>query len=106
MAYRIEFTDLAEGELKAIRGFDRRQIADAIDEQLTHQPNVETRNRKQLKGMIPAFEHVLPVWELRVGNHRVFYDVDDETKVVYVRAVRLKEHGQTTEEIINERSSP
>jgi mRNA-degrading endonuclease RelE of RelBE toxin-antitoxin system len=100
VAYRIEFTDLAEGELKDIRVFERRQIADAIDEQLSHQPNVETKNHKQLKCIVPAFEHVPPMWELRVGNYRIFYDVDDEAKVVYVWAVRLKEHGQTTEEII------
>ena len=31
-----------------------------------------------------------PVWELRVGDHRVFYDVDAEILVVIVRAIRRK----------------
>jgi hypothetical protein len=31
-----------------------------------------------------------------VGEYRVFYDVDEPGQVVYVRAVRRKEQGQTT----------
>jgi mRNA-degrading endonuclease RelE of RelBE toxin-antitoxin system len=39
------------------------------------------------------------VWELRVGDVRVFYDVDAEAQEVNVRAVRRKGQGQTTEDI-------
>jgi len=35
---------------------------------------------------VPPFEAVPPIWELRVGNYRVFCDVDDEEQRVYVRA--------------------
>jgi mRNA-degrading endonuclease RelE of RelBE toxin-antitoxin system len=106
MVYSIELTDLIVGELKAIRAFDRRRIVDEINGQLEHQPTVETRNRKRLDAVAPDFEHVLPVWELRVGDYRVFYDVDEATQIVFVRAVRLKGHGQTTVEIIDERNDP
>jgi len=41
-----------------------------------------------------------PVWQLRVGEYRVFYDVDREEMAVYVRAVRLKPPHKTTEEIL------
>ncbi|WP_442946922.1 type II toxin-antitoxin system RelE family toxin [Nostoc sp. CMAA1605] len=37
---------------------------------------------------------------MRVGDYRIFYDVDEEDKIVYIRAVRYKAPGQTTEEII------
>jgi hypothetical protein len=38
-----------------------------------------------------------------VGDYRAFYDVDEDAATVYVRAVRRKEPGQTTEDIIHER---
>ena len=98
-AYQIELTGLAVSELKAIRSFDRRRILDQVKQQLARQPSVPTRNRKRLEAVSPGFEHVAPVWELRIGEYRVFYDVDEATKTVYVRAVRLKEPHQTTEDI-------
>jgi len=41
-----------------------------------------------------------PVWQLRVGDYPVFYDVDDSEHTVYIRAVREKKTDQTTEDII------
>jgi len=61
---------------------------------------VRTRNRKPLANLIPPWTAELPIWELRVGAYRVFYDVSEEEKVVYVRAVRKKPAGTTTEEIL------
>jgi len=43
---------------------------------------------------------VVPIWELRVGEFRVFYDVDEEAQTVFVRAVRHKPPHKTTEEIL------
>ena len=40
-----------------------------------------------------------PVWQLRVGDLRVFYDVDAERREVVVRAVRRK-GGRNTKEIL------
>jgi len=42
----------------------------------------------------------MPVWELRINEYRVFYDVDDAAKQVVVRAVRRKPPHKTTEEIL------
>ena len=99
MGFRIELTSTALAELKILRAFDRRAIVGEIRKHLAPQPTVTTRNRKCLEGLIPAFEHVLPVWELRVGDYRVFYDVDGKAEVVYVRAVRRKLQGQTTSSV-------
>ena len=49
--------------------------------------------------LVPPFEHVPPIWQLRIGDHRAFYDVDDAKRVVLVRAVRRKPPQATTEEI-------
>lgn len=103
MAYHIDFSKRATEELKQLRTFDQRRIIDEIETQLGHQPTTVTRNRKCLDTEFPGFEHVPPIWELRVGDYRVFYDVDEIARVVSVRAVRLKRPGQKTREIIDER---
>jgi mRNA-degrading endonuclease RelE of RelBE toxin-antitoxin system len=61
---------------------------------------VPTRRRKCLLDLTPSFEHELPVWELRVGDFRVFYDVQEDELRVHVRAVRRKEARQKTEDIV------
>ncbi|NEP62164.1 MAG: type II toxin-antitoxin system RelE/ParE family toxin [Symploca sp. SIO2G7] len=99
-AYAIEVVDLAIEELRGLRSFDRRPILEAIHQQLIHEPTVITRNRKRLEPLITSFEAVPPIWELRVGEYRVFYDVDEEEKIVYIRAIRHKASGQTTQEIV------
>ena len=67
MPYAIEIRDAAFDELQAIKPFYRRRIVDSIDQQLVHQPHIETKNRKILTGFQSDFEHDEPVWELRVG---------------------------------------
>ncbi len=102
MPFEIELTQLARDHLTAIRAFDRSRIVDEIKEQLAYQPDVETRNRKRLENITPEFEHEPPVWELRVGNYRAYYDVSTEMNTVTVRAVREKKQGQTTEDLIHD----
>ena len=99
MPFTIDIRDVALDELQVIKSYYRRRIVKAIDQQLVHQPNVETKNRKILSGLKSDFEHDDPVWELRVGRHRVYYDVDDDSKTVVVRAIREKPPHVTTEQI-------
>ncbi|MEX0611645.1 MAG: type II toxin-antitoxin system RelE/ParE family toxin [Pirellulales bacterium] len=99
MSYAIDIRDVAYDELQAIKPFYRRRIVDAIGEQLAHEPTVETKNRKILVGFHPHFEHEDPVWELRVGEYRVYYDVNETGKTVLVRAIRKKPPHTTTEQI-------
>ena len=61
----------------------------AVDKQLVHEPAVETRNRK------PMRPNPVAPWELRIGNLRVYYDVEEEPEpVVYVRAVGVKQRNR------------
>ena len=99
MVYEVQVHESASKEIESLRVFDQRIVMDAIEKHLTHQPIVAARRRKRLDSLTPQFEHVSPVWELRVGDFRVFYDVDELTTIVHVRAVRFKRPGQTTEDI-------
>ena len=89
-----------EDDLTRVRVHDRRRILDAIEIQLSYQPTVATRNRKILVDLTPAWEANPPIWELRVGSYRVFYDVDEGQNEVYVRAVREKPPHKRTEDIL------
>lgn len=71
MAYQIRVTREAEEDFASLPAFHRSRLRDAIAIQLEHEPAVPTRNRKLL-AMNPYAS-----WELRVGDWRVLYDVDD-----------------------------
>ncbi len=98
--FAIEYSEMLVESLKELRSFDRRRILDQIDAQLTHQPIAETRNKKMLRGLIPPWEHAEPIWELRVGEFRVFYDVNVDESRVIVRAIRRKSAHKATEDIL------
>jgi mRNA-degrading endonuclease RelE of RelBE toxin-antitoxin system len=59
-----------------------------------------SRNRKPLFNLAVPWQPERPVWELRVGRYRVFYDVDDQDRVVYVRAIRSKMGGRRMEDLL------
>jgi mRNA-degrading endonuclease RelE of RelBE toxin-antitoxin system len=98
--YTIVYAEGVSDELKALRLVDRRRVLARIDEQLLHEPAQETRNKKIVVGLNPPWQHEEPVWELRVGDFRVFYDVNEAELLVTVRAVRRKPPHRTTEEIL------
>lgn len=98
--YTIEYAVSAIDELGDLKARERKIILDKIDEQLSHEPTRETRNKKILRGLIPPWEYVPPVWELRVGEYRAYYDVNEEASSVTVRAVRHKPPHRSTKEIL------
>jgi mRNA-degrading endonuclease RelE of RelBE toxin-antitoxin system len=99
-AFQIQINEAAGAEIADLPAFVRKRVIQAIEAQLPYQPNVATRNRKQLRGLIPPWEHLDPTWEIRVGEYRVFYDVDESARLVHIRAVRHKPPHRTTGEIL------
>lgn len=89
MSYQIEYTDTAIEHLKFLTTRQQRTVLDTVDEQLKYEPLVETRNRK------PMEPNSLATWELRIGNLRVYYDVEVNTvSVVYIQAVGVKNRNR------------
>jgi mRNA-degrading endonuclease RelE of RelBE toxin-antitoxin system len=82
----IEHLDLIEAKY---HGLLRR----TINEQLSHTPTEETRNRKPMEQPAPFGAS----WELRCGpdnRYRVFYDVDSASNVVRVLAIGVKDRSR------------
>lgn len=85
--HRIDFTQEARSDLACFPGCERKLIVEKVREQLTHEPTVETRNRKELR------DNPVARWELRIGEYRVFYEVDEGIATVLVGAVGFKIHN-------------
>jgi mRNA-degrading endonuclease RelE of RelBE toxin-antitoxin system len=98
--YVIDYAEDVEEDLTGLRAYDQARILDKIDEQLIYEPTRETRNKKMLVGLVPPWDYIEPAWELRVGEYRVFYDVDERTLTVTIRAIRFKPPDKTTEDIL------
>jgi mRNA-degrading endonuclease RelE of RelBE toxin-antitoxin system len=98
--YDVEFAEDAEDDLARFKANRQREILDKIAEQLSHEPVKETRNKKIIKGLKPPWLGEEPFWELRVGEYRVFYVVDEKRHLVMVRAIRRKPSNKTTKEIL------
>ena len=97
--FRIRFARGALDDLKRLRARDRVRVVAEIERCLSEHPQEPSRNRKELAGLVPPWEHVKPVWQLRVGDLRVFYDVDTAAQQVIVRAVRRKGRSTTRESL-------
>ena len=88
MALEIEVTEQAESDLDGIRPFYRKQIINAMESHLRHAPEVTSRSRiKRLRSVDS------PGYRLRVGEFRVFYDVDRVDQRVIVLRVLSKEEA-------------
>jgi len=101
MAYEIRWSNEARADIRAVPVFRRGPIFAAI-EQLQAQAEFQTRNRKPL---VEPLE-ILPdaTWEVRVGEHRVFYRIDLGQTVDILRVI-LK-GGTTTAEAIGRGRKP
>lgn len=82
--FEITFTPSALQDIEWFRKREQTIIFDQMEEQLTRQPQVETRNRKRLR------PNQVVEWELRIERYRVFYDVDADANVVEVKMVGYK----------------
>jgi len=98
--YEIRLARDVLRDLKKLRAYHRQRVLDAISIQLRNEPTRPTRNRKLLVNLIPPWDAEPPIWELRVGDYRVFYDVSEREAVVYIRAIRQKPPERTTKEIL------
>ena len=89
MKYRIEYSPEVEDHLQVLSKRQQVTVLNTVDKKLKSQPAVETRNRK------PMRPNPIAPWELRIGNLRVYYDVEEKAEpVVYIRAVGMKERNQ------------
>lgn len=96
MRFQVALSNEALRQLRGFRASDRRLVLDAIQRSLRGEPVTISRNRKPLRGPERS-----PAWEYRVGEFRIFYDVDVGRAAVTVVAVARKGR-RTTAEVLDE----
>jgi len=84
LEYRIEYSHAALEHLSWLSKNQQVTVLGAVIAQLEREPNIRTRNRKPLR------PNTLGRWELRVGNIRVFYEIEEESLLVDIRAIGIK----------------
>ena len=74
--------------LRALPKASQVLVVDQVDEQLVHAPMLPTRKRKVLR------PNPIAPWELRLGDIRVFYEVQEEPALmVVIKAIGIKRHN-------------
>ena len=85
MPYEIRFAADVRQQLEALTARERSTALVVIERQLSHEPLVETQNRKPLR------PNPVAPWELRIRNLRAFYEVvPGDPEVVRIVAVGKK----------------
>ncbi|MFZ4658504.1 MAG: type II toxin-antitoxin system RelE family toxin [Caldilineaceae bacterium] len=88
MVFEIEITAKAEHDLDAIVAYYRSQILDGIEQHLSYRPKQESRSRIKRLRLLDS-----PAYRLRIGDYRVYYDVDEDKRIVIVLRVLDKEES-------------
>jgi hypothetical protein len=89
--YTLVFAPEVKSHLQAIEAKYDSLIRKTTAEQLTHEPDVETRNRKPLRQQPAPFG---ATWEIRFGpdnRFRVLYKIVPDSREVNVLAIGVKQ---------------
>jgi mRNA-degrading endonuclease RelE of RelBE toxin-antitoxin system len=96
--FQVRLGPDAREELKRLPAHAQRRIVDAMNRELRVRPTRDSKPRKQLvPDQDAGIEATTPVWQLRVGEYRVFYDVDARARVVMVQRIARKGRRTTGE---------
>jgi mRNA-degrading endonuclease RelE of RelBE toxin-antitoxin system len=89
--YDIDYAESAVEHLRHLTARDRAIVVDAIERRLRFEPTTETPNRKRME------ENALgAAFELRAGNLRVYYQVNEDARAVNILAVGYKDRDRVT----------
>jgi mRNA interferase RelE/StbE len=84
MLYRVTITRVAKAQLLRFEARERRLICDGIAARLQDQPTIASKAVKALR------PNPFASYELRLGDFRVLYNVDEDNSEVVIVAVGQK----------------
>jgi mRNA-degrading endonuclease RelE of RelBE toxin-antitoxin system len=88
VAYVFAYSNDAVEHIRMLPANRRAFVVSELERRLLDQPTVETRNRKR---MDPDKRMYIAPWELRLGDLRVYYAVEDDRHRVVILAVGIKQ---------------
>ena len=87
LRFEIKFTEQSIEDLQIFRKSEQAELLAALESELGIDAATETADRKRL------YPDASAEWELRIGQARVFYDVDVPNRAVKILAVGKKISG-------------
>ena len=87
VAYAIEYSPDAITHIRKLPAEQRAAVVTRLEARLRDQPTIPHRNRKL---MDPDKKLYVAPWELRLGDVRVYYAVEEDAKKVVVLGVGIK----------------
>ena len=90
--YDVIYAQEAAEDIRRLRVYDQRIVLDGIEQHLSYQPRLVSKTR--IKEMSQPF---WSQYRLRVEDCRIYYDVHDASRSVYVLRIVKKITGQTPE---------
>jgi mRNA-degrading endonuclease RelE of RelBE toxin-antitoxin system len=88
VAFEIRWSPDARDHLRSLPANQRALVIDSIERDLKDRPDEQTKNRKLLR------ENTLATWELRLGDLRALYDINEKESAIEVVAVGVKRHNR------------
>ena len=85
MAYTIEYSPDAVADIRWLHRIEQVEVYDSIPLYLRDQPDQASRRRRRMDP-----NPLGAVWELRLDELRVYYDIEEETHAVRVLRVGRK----------------
>jgi mRNA interferase RelE/StbE len=85
MRYRVTITREAKAQLLALAARERRLIGDGIGARLQDQPTIASNAVKALR------PNPFASYQLRLGDYRVLYNVDEDNSEVTIVAIGQKQ---------------
>ena len=80
MNYTVELKPRAVKDLKGLQKQEASRIADALE-----------RLQSDMTGDVKKLTNFVPEYRLRVGQYRVLFEIENETRVVVYRVVHRRE---------------
>lgn len=82
--FEINLTEGAQADLRWFVTYAQRIIVDGIEIHLRYQPTAGSRK------IIAMQPNPVAGWELRLGDYRILYDVDEAARIVTVEVIGEK----------------
>jgi addiction module RelE/StbE family toxin len=84
MPHEIDWSEQATADIESVPSYRRPRIVAAV-ERLRDQATVATRNRRPLSEPIEGLPTA--TWQVRVGDYRVLYWIEEERTVVILQVI-------------------
>jgi mRNA-degrading endonuclease RelE of RelBE toxin-antitoxin system len=88
MDFGLKWSPDARDHLAGLAAHQRATAVDGAQRHLRDRPMQPSKKRKLLT------DHPIATWELRLGNLRVFYNIDLDGKAVEIVAIGVKERNR------------